>query len=241
MQPLWYVDSPNISLQENETHSEYHLCAWIAWPNNKNVTNIKIDNTALSKKLVLNFEPRPDVESFFPNVKAIGLRGICSLEEVKNLENILITFDYENQVFEVYFPTTLKAEGSFLDKTNKFSKLTPFLKCPKSTTGNLTKDKDFFYCKESDQSYQIHAGLLDFTSKQISRDIEELGSSRQSANYYDPDSMNFIHKHNNGLVLDYGSGVRNRYFDHVINYEICLLYTSPSPRDRQKSRMPSSA
>ena len=26
----------------------------------------------------------------------------------------------------------------------------------------------------------------------------------------------------------------------VIN-ELCLLYTSPSPRDRQKSRMPSSA
>ena len=25
------------------------------------------------------------------------------------------------------------------------------------------------------------------------------------------------------------------------NYETCLLYTSPSPRDRQKSRMPSSA
>ena len=25
------------------------------------------------------------------------------------------------------------------------------------------------------------------------------------------------------------------------NYKICLLYTSPSPRDRQKSRMPSSA
>ena len=27
----------------------------------------------------------------------------------------------------------------------------------------------------------------------------------------------------------------------VIGIEICLLYTSPSPRDRQKSRMPSSA
>ena len=25
------------------------------------------------------------------------------------------------------------------------------------------------------------------------------------------------------------------------NYTACLLYTSPSPRDRQKSRMPSSA
>ena len=25
------------------------------------------------------------------------------------------------------------------------------------------------------------------------------------------------------------------------NHQVCLLYTSPSPRDRQKSRMPSSA
>ena len=28
---------------------------------------------------------------------------------------------------------------------------------------------------------------------------------------------------------------------HFIMDEACLLYTSPSPRDRQKSRMPSSA
>ena len=27
----------------------------------------------------------------------------------------------------------------------------------------------------------------------------------------------------------------------TINYRTCLLYTSPSPRDREKSRMPSSA
>ena len=27
----------------------------------------------------------------------------------------------------------------------------------------------------------------------------------------------------------------------INNYYACLLYTSPSPRDRQKSRMPSSA
>ena len=31
---------------------------------------------------------------------------------------------------------------------------------------------------------------------------------------------------------DWGVGATN---------EVCLLYTSPSPRDRQKSRMPSSA
>ena len=34
------------------------------------------------------------------------------------------------------------------------------------------------------------------------------------------------------------TGARDRY---SIRYYLCLLYTSPSPRDRQKSRMPSSA
>ena len=29
--------------------------------------------------------------------------------------------------------------------------------------------------------------------------------------------------------------------DHMMEFNDCLLYTSPSPRDRQKSRMPSSA
>ena len=32
-----------------------------------------------------------------------------------------------------------------------------------------------------------------------------------------------------------------KYLELERQYEICLLYTSPSPRDRQKSRMPSSA
>ena len=32
-----------------------------------------------------------------------------------------------------------------------------------------------------------------------------------------------------------------RFQDVVIESEVCLLYTSPSPRDRSLSRMPSSA
>ena len=31
------------------------------------------------------------------------------------------------------------------------------------------------------------------------------------------------------------------YVDSIQQYEICLLYTSPSPRDVNRSRMPSSA
>ena len=38
------------------------------------------------------------------------------------------------------------------------------------------------------------------------------------------------------LEFQYG-----RHIAHIFAYNFCLLYTSPSPRDRQKSRMPSSA
>ena len=39
------------------------------------------------------------------------------------------------------------------------------------------------------------------------------------------------------VVKDFIERVRTR----ALGSEVCLLYTSPSPRDRQKSRMPSSA
>ena len=44
---------------------------------------------------------------------------------------------------------------------------------------------------------------------------------------------------------DYGRALRAGLLaangDAIVNFDTCLLYTSPSPRDRQKSRMPSSA
>ena len=43
-----------------------------------------------------------------------------------------------------------------------------------------------------------------------------------------------------GLFGQFAWTIENMYFN-VFLYNTCLLYTSPSPRDRQKSRMPSSA
>ena len=48
------------------------------------------------------------------------------------------------------------------------------------------------------------------------------------------------------IGLAYPEKIRSWSYGEVkkpetINYRTCLLYTSPSPRDRQKSRMPSSA
>ena len=49
-----------------------------------------------------------------------------------------------------------------------------------------------------------------------------------------------LHTHTEYSLLD-GEASIKKLVARVKELGICLLYTSPSPRDRQKSRMPSSA
>ena len=46
---------------------------------------------------------------------------------------------------------------------------------------------------------------------------------------------------NSGAVYGLGLDAKNKIEEAIESISACLLYTSPSPRDRQKSRMPSSA
>ena len=52
---------------------------------------------------------------------------------------------------------------------------------------------------------------------------------------------NELNKLDEDYALDPDGMTVKEYYDTVSNIQNCLLYTSPSPRDRQKSRMPSSA
>ena len=54
--------------------------------------------------------------------------------------------------------------------------------------------------------------------------------------------------HTRVLILTLWEKASNAVYDMLVGHEVghalftpCLLYTSPSPRDRQKSRMPSSS
>ena len=66
----------------------------------------------------------------------------------------------------------------------------------------------------------------------LSRDIEDLGSKLEDAGNNTSTQIELNKKRENELAKLKGE---------LEESNICLLYTSPSPRDRQKSRMPSSA
>ena len=53
--------------------------------------------------------------------------------------------------------------------------------------------------------------------------------------------MNKVIPHENYEVSDKSEKLHNSLFITDLHSDTCLLYTSPSPRDKRQSRMPSSA
>ena len=66
---------------------------------------------------------------------------------------------------------------------------------------------------------QVSKRMTQYISKKLKIDLKEAKELQ----------TNYFHKYNTSL-----NGL-------MIHHDICLLYTSPSPRDRTRSRMPSSA
>ena len=50
-----------------------------------------------------------------------------------------------------------------------------------------------------------------------------------------------LDKPSSGFIKIEGTDIFKLKSSELIDYRLCLLYTSPSPRDRTRSRMPSSA
>ena len=86
---------------------------------------------------------------------------------------------------------------------------------------------------KEEKPYESRPKTLEEANAEIARLQAELASSGKGNIQKEPIAII-------GMGCRYPGGVRTpEEFWHLLSS--CLLYTSPSPRDRQKSRMPSSA
>ena len=92
----------------------------------------------------------------------------------------------------------------------------------------------------TDLSNEVFEELINTDSVRVERIISK-GHSSPATGWYDQDEHEWVMVLEGFGVLEFENGkcVRLEKGDSL-NIP-CLLYTSPSPRDRQKSRMPSSA
>ena len=85
-------------------------------------------------------------------------------------------------------------------------------------------------------------GLVYKDTEQIDRAIECFFESIEYAEKdFDNDIFGYIHHNIGSAYLRTNIDSAEVYFEKAMQYYACLLYTSPSPRDRTRSRMPSSA
>ena len=78
---------------------------------------------------------------------------------------------------------------------------------------------------------------MTFTAFEIHKDLVDKEG-------YDPKSPEYYSEIDKRIRVDFGhkfDNNDNKATTKPVQSVACLLYTSPSPRDRQKSRMPSSA
>ena len=96
---------------------------------------------------------------------------------------------------------------------------------------------------------KFKAIVIDNQSEKFSREIKELdvsfldqGEVLVKVDYSDLNYKDALILNDGGkLVRDFPRIPGIDFSGKVVESSACLLYTSPSPRDRQKSRMPSSA
>ena len=61
---------------------------------------------------------------------------------------------------------------------------------------------------------------LDCLTDALREEFSILPTDNVSAHHYDHEALALIERHGEGLVLDCGAGLRNVYYDNVVNYEI---------------------
>ena len=112
----------------------------------------------------------------------------------------------------------------------------PFFNYTESIIRYIVENNDSTSIEQKDLGEEIYLKLTIHEDRQV----EFFGKAHfmiKNPYMYDPTSIY-------ELWIDKKSNLPKKFrreMCHDINIQTCLLYTSPSPRDRQKSRMPSSA
>jgi SAM-dependent methyltransferase len=69
-------------------------------------------------------------------------------------------------------------------------------------------------------------GFFDFLSADLRKQFHITDTDNVSANEYGEDSIDLIAAYPDGMILDCGAGLRNVYYDNVVNFEICSYPTT---------------
>ena len=101
--------------------------------------------------------------------------------------------------------------------------------------------KMFFATVQNKLHYAVHENTAaEVIYNRVDNEKPFVGMTNFKGNYVTKDDVKIAKNYLSEIELQRLNLLVSGFLDFA-EFQACLLYTSPSPRDRQKSRMPSSA
>ncbi len=223
-QPFSYcIDYPKAN--EDITNPYLIVSGWIT-SDQGNVIEKPILSNGDNYSQPLSINHRPDVKAVFPDRSVLGFQEGLSVTDLINGNNWHIEFYINGEIYS--FPIKFSIDTNLLSnisniskkKLEKLQKIKNILSCPICQSEKLQESANFLLCDNCRSEFNFNQNHYHF----LTQNLTEIGNIKPtanvSANGYDPKALDIIKKYPDGLILDNGCGLRNFYYDNVVNFEI---------------------
>ncbi|MBE9125267.1 MULTISPECIES: class I SAM-dependent methyltransferase [unclassified Coleofasciculus] len=112
------------------------------------------------------------------------------------------------------------SENLLQRKKNKLQRIREILCCPICGSDHIANLDTILQCRNCQEKFSISQSTYKFLSQRLIDYGKIKPTANISAHNYDSIALNFIDKYKEGLILDNGCGLRNVYYDNVVNFEI---------------------
>jgi SAM-dependent methyltransferase len=231
----WYLDSPRGGPEPTD-HSVL-VRGWIVVPRAAQLEGVFVDH---GPRAALPREDRPDLETQYPADQVVGFRGLVSVSPATTDAPWAVGVTLDGHDYRAPLPVAVKTDDRdefFRRKAAKLEKVEHILRCPRplddrssrrACGGKLERvGASALSCVECAQQYPVTDRGFNLLSGEL-RDISGIAdtSNVSSLPYGEWELPALIDEYADGLILDNGSGLRDVYYENVVNFEIVDYLTT---------------
>lgn len=163
---------------------------------------------------------RPDLTRDYKGVDSHGFTVILENAGDDNNTSCTLIFRVDGLLIEhpIKIEFGQKRFGTFLhQKKEKLHRIQDILQCPECT-GPMEGGEPV--CPNCKRTHAVNDRAYDFREDGLRNELNSAREGNISAHNYDRKALSLIEKHSGGLILDNGCGLRETYYQNVVNFEI---------------------
>lgn len=218
----WHLESPDPT-QPPADPARLDVRGWIAAVGD--IEYVRFADARVARALDITLAPRPDVTAAY-GMAATGFSASAPYEAVSQPATLALEFAVAGRKHEIVVPAYRPPTDVAALKRAKLERLRGVLQCPSCGSRTLDESPASLQCRHCSAVFPRSETALDFLTPELRAAFDIVPTDNVSSNSYDGEALNIIHRLRDGLVLDCGAGLRDRYFGNVVNYEIVPYATT---------------